>query len=91
MARDVRLLRCRDVRCVAIMAFALPRRNPKPGLTYGALIASLWHLLVTTLALQRRAIYQAFFFGAFTMFWTACAVAARSSCHSRLTTSHCPG
>jgi predicted MFS family arabinose efflux permease len=61
------------VMCAAllIMAFALPRRNPRPGLTYGALIGSLWHLLLSTPVLQRRAIYQAFFFGAFTMFWTA--------------------
>lgn len=61
------------VMCAAllIMALALPRRHPKHSLSYGALIASLWHLLLTTPVLQRRAVYQAFFFGAFTMFWTA--------------------
>jgi predicted MFS family arabinose efflux permease len=61
------------IMCAAllIMALALPRRNPKHSLSYAALIASLWHLLLTTPVLQRRAVYQAFFFGAFTMFWTA--------------------
>ncbi|MBV5269724.1 MAG: MFS transporter, partial [Afipia sp.] len=38
---------------------------------YARLIGSLWHLLITEPVLQRRALYQAFLFGAFTLFWTS--------------------
>ncbi len=54
-----------------MLAFVLPRRNPKPGVSYAGLIGSLWHLLMTEPVLQRRAAYQAFMFGAFTLFWTS--------------------
>lgn len=54
-----------------MLTFALPRRTPKPGMSYAGLIASLWHLLMTEPVLQRRAAYQAFLFGAFTLFWTS--------------------
>jgi predicted MFS family arabinose efflux permease len=54
-----------------MLVFALPRRRPKPGMSYAGLIASLWHLLLTEPVLQRRAAYQAFLFGAFTLFWTS--------------------
>jgi predicted MFS family arabinose efflux permease len=54
-----------------MLVFVLPRRHPKPGVSYAGLIGSLWHLLVTEPVLQRRAAYQAFLFGAFTLFWTS--------------------
>ncbi|CAN5180606.1 MFS transporter [soil metagenome] len=54
-----------------MLAFALPRRRPQPGVSYAGLIGSLWHLLRTEPVLQRRALYQAFLFGAFTLFWTS--------------------
>lgn len=49
----------------------LPRRQPEPTGTYGALLGSLWPVLRDHPVLQRRVIYQAFLFGAFTLFWTA--------------------
>lgn len=54
-----------------MLAFVLPKRNPKPGLSYAGLIGSLWHLLLSEPVLQRRAAYQALLFGAFTLFWTS--------------------
>ena len=56
---------------IAMLLVALPRRRPAPGLTYSGLIGSLWNLLRTTPALQRRTAYQATMFGAFSLFWTA--------------------
>jgi predicted MFS family arabinose efflux permease len=56
---------------VALMALVLPRRQPEHSLTYPKLIHSLWDLLIHTPVLQRRAAYQALFFGAFSLFWTA--------------------
>ena len=50
---------------------ALPRRDPEPTGTYGALLASLWPILRDTPVLQHRAFYQGCLFGAFTLFWTA--------------------
>jgi predicted MFS family arabinose efflux permease len=54
----------------AVLSQALPRRAPVPRLRYGALLASMLHLALTTPVLKRRAIYQAFLFGAFSLFWT---------------------
>lgn len=54
-----------------MLVFVLPRRTPKPGMSYAGLIGSLWHLLLSEPVLQRRAAYQAFLFGAFTLFWTS--------------------
>lgn len=56
---------------VTLMAIVLPRRQPAHTLNYGRLIHSLWDLLVATPVLQRRAAYQAIFFGAFSLFWTS--------------------
>jgi predicted MFS family arabinose efflux permease len=56
---------------LVMLVFVLPRRNPSPGVSYARLIGSLWHLLLTEPVLQRRAAYQAFLFGAFTLFWTS--------------------
>lgn len=49
---------------------ALPARQPHGTLGYRRLLASMATLLRTTPVLQRRAIYQSFQFGAFTLFWT---------------------
>lgn len=51
--------------------FALPRRQPPPGLTYRALLMSMGQIVVSTEVLRRRALYQACMFGAFSVFWTA--------------------
>jgi predicted MFS family arabinose efflux permease len=56
---------------LAIVLFAaLPRRTPKAKVGYAALLASMGHLFVTMPVLRRRAFYQAFLFGAFSLFWT---------------------
>jgi predicted MFS family arabinose efflux permease len=60
-----------DVVVLAIVLFcALPRRTPKAQIGYGALLASMGLLFMTTPILRRRALYQAFLFGAFGLFWT---------------------
>lgn len=57
--------------CLAVQfSRALPVRSPVVGPSYGALIASLGRLLVTTPVLVRRALYHATLFGAFSLFWT---------------------
>ncbi|MDR6554851.1 MFS transporter [Paenibacillus qinlingensis] len=48
----------------------LPVRQPRQGLTYGRLVASLLQLFKQTPILRRRAFYQACLFGAFSLFWT---------------------
>ncbi|KQO80346.1 MFS transporter [Rhizobium sp. Leaf262] len=48
----------------------LPRRMPEAKLPYGALLASMARLAVNTRLLQRRALYQASMFSAFSLFWT---------------------
>lgn len=53
-----------------VLGRVLPDRVPKTGLSYGALLASMGHLVVTTPILRRRALYQACLFGAFSLFWT---------------------
>ncbi len=50
---------------------ALPPRQPEHQSTYGALLASLGHLLMDTPILRRRGIYHAALFGSFSLFWTA--------------------
>jgi predicted MFS family arabinose efflux permease len=55
----------------AVLWFTLPKRHPHSGMTYGEILRSTWHILVTTPALQRRATYQAIMFGMFSLFWTA--------------------
>lgn len=54
-----------------VLWFRLPERRPQPGMSYGQILASSWHLLVTTPVLQRRAGFQAVVFGTFNLFWTA--------------------
>lgn len=53
-----------------VLARALPPRRPTSKLSYGGLLASMWHLALTTPLLRRRALYHAFLFGAFSLFWT---------------------
>jgi predicted MFS family arabinose efflux permease len=59
------------VALTVVLFCALPRRRPKAQVGYGALLASMGHLFVTTPALRRRAFYQALLFAAFSLFWTA--------------------
>jgi predicted MFS family arabinose efflux permease len=54
-----------------VLARLLPQRRPVGGMSYGALVGSLWPLLRDTPVLQRRAAYQFGLFGAFSVFWTA--------------------
>jgi predicted MFS family arabinose efflux permease len=53
-----------------VLLRALPRRQPVHDLNYGALLASMGKLLADTPILRRRGLYQAFLFGAFSLFWT---------------------
>lgn len=53
------------------LKLALPARSPRPGLTYGVLLASMGCIFVSTPILRRRAFYHAFMFGTFSVFWTA--------------------
>ncbi|MFH7479342.1 MFS transporter, partial [Pseudomonas syringae pv. tagetis] len=53
-----------------VLRINLPVRLPKTKLRYGELLASMGHLALTSRVLQRRALYQAGMFGAFSLFWT---------------------
>ncbi len=53
-----------------VLRLALPRRQPAPGLSYAGLLASMAVLVRDTRVLRRRALYQVFLFGAFSLFWT---------------------
>ncbi|MFC5447500.1 MFS transporter [Paenibacillus aestuarii] len=53
-----------------VLAKALPSRQPSTATAYPALLHSMLHLLKTTPALRRRAIYHACVFGTFSLFWT---------------------
>jgi len=53
-----------------VLGQTLPRRVPVARLGYGALLASMGRLVLTTPVLRRRALYQACLFGAFSLFWT---------------------
>ena len=54
----------------ALLFVALPQRRPSAALSYGALLVSMGRLARTTRVLQRRALYHAAMFGAFSVFWT---------------------
>ncbi|MFT4184475.1 MAG: MFS transporter [Rhizobium sp.] len=58
------------VALAVILRFALPVRVPHTKLHYGQLLSSMGHLALHTPVLQRRALYQACMFGAFSLFWT---------------------
>jgi predicted MFS family arabinose efflux permease len=53
-----------------VLARLLPARTPTASLRYGALLASMGHLVATMPVLRRRALYHACMFGAFSLFWT---------------------
>jgi predicted MFS family arabinose efflux permease len=53
-----------------VLRLALPARVPVAKVRYGTLLASMGRLALTTPILQRRALYQACLFGAFSLFWT---------------------
>jgi predicted MFS family arabinose efflux permease len=53
-----------------LLTRALPMRRPTHRLHYADLVRSMWTLLKSEQVLQRRAVYQACLFGAFSLFWT---------------------
>ncbi len=53
-----------------VLSRYLPKRHPVAGMSYTALITSMWRLLKTTPVLQRRSFYHAMIFAAFSLFWT---------------------
>jgi predicted MFS family arabinose efflux permease len=53
-----------------LLRLTLPRRAPVTQLHYGHLLASMGRLALRTPVLQRRGLYHAFMFGAFSLFWT---------------------
>jgi predicted MFS family arabinose efflux permease len=53
-----------------LLGLALPPRRPAATLSYRELLASMVNLARKTPVLQRRALYQACLFGAFSVFWT---------------------
>lgn len=53
-----------------VLRVTLPKRVPHTRLSYAELLASMGRLALYTPILQRRAIYQACMFGAFSLFWT---------------------
>jgi predicted MFS family arabinose efflux permease len=55
---------------VVILRANLPVRVPHTRLSYGRLLASMADLALHSRILQRRALYQAGMFGAFSLFWT---------------------
>ncbi len=54
----------------AVLAVALPRRQPETTPSYGELLRSMVRLMVTEEVLRRRALYQAGLFAVFALFWT---------------------
>ncbi|MDH6267820.1 putative MFS family arabinose efflux permease [Rhizobium sp. SG_E_25_P2] len=54
-----------------VLRLNIPVRRPVARIRYGALLASMAKLAATERVLQRRAIYQAGMFAAFSLFWTA--------------------
>lgn len=57
------------------VALFMPHRKPAHSASYGALLASLWHLFQRQPVLRQRALYQALMFAAFSLFWTASPIA----------------
>jgi predicted MFS family arabinose efflux permease len=54
-----------------MLARVMPREQPRGGMHYGRILASMFDLFLNSPALRRRAAYQALMFAAFSMFWTA--------------------
>lgn len=59
---------------VAVLAWALPKRQPESRCGYPALIASLWHLIRTEPVLRQRALTASLVMAAFSVFWTTVAL-----------------
>jgi predicted MFS family arabinose efflux permease len=57
----------------ALLARFLPSEGDRPRIGYGALLASVVRLLASDRVLQRRAVYGALGFAAFSAFWTTMA------------------
>jgi predicted MFS family arabinose efflux permease len=55
---------------IIVLSRKLPQRHPITRSGYAVLLRSMWQLVLTTPTLRRRAIYHAFLFGAFSLFWT---------------------
>jgi predicted MFS family arabinose efflux permease len=53
-----------------VLAKVLPVRRPQTADNYPVIISSMLQLLKTTPILRRRALYHAFLFGMFSLFWT---------------------
>ncbi len=53
-----------------VLALVLPKRQPTTQMRYGALLASMIRLALTTPILRRRALYQSCLFAAYSLFWT---------------------
>ncbi|GAC1040714.1 MFS transporter [Rhizobium sp. No.120] len=64
---------------IVILRLVLPTRVPHTKLHYGQLLSSMGHLALRTPVLQRRALYQACMFGAFSLFWTTTPLLLASS------------
>lgn len=54
----------------SVLRLALPVRTTTAKLGYIQMLVSMVHLVRTTPALRRRALYHAYMFGAFSLFWT---------------------
>jgi predicted MFS family arabinose efflux permease len=52
------------------LRLGMAKRLPVTGVSYGSLLKSMAHLGLRTRVLQRRALYQACLYGAFSLFWT---------------------
>jgi len=63
------------------LALALPKREPAATISYLTLLRSMGRLALTTPVLQRRALYQACLFGAFSLFWTTVPLLLTQSFH----------
>jgi predicted MFS family arabinose efflux permease len=61
---------CAMLLLALLLGAALPPRQPGAALRYGQLLGSMVQLLRAQRVLQRRALYQAAMFGAFSLFWT---------------------
>ncbi len=53
-----------------VLALVLPKRQPTTQMRYGALLASMIRLALTTPILRRRALYQSCLFASYSLFWT---------------------
>jgi predicted MFS family arabinose efflux permease len=62
-----------------VLSRAMPRRVPVAQLHYRELLASMLRLAIASRVLRRRALYQAFLFAAFSLFWTVTPLLLASS------------